>query len=142
MDLPEIVIDTSVLFAGLRSRRGAAYRLLTLIDSGQFRVNVSVPLVLEYEEICRRLIGEIPLTEAEIGDILDYLCRVANHHPVFYLWRPFLRDPGDDMVLELAVTARCEYIVTYNERDFRGVEQFGLKVVTPREFLQIIGALP
>jgi putative PIN family toxin of toxin-antitoxin system len=138
----QIAIDTSVLIAGLRSRRGAAHRLLTLIDSGRFQVNISVPLILEYEETARRLSGEIPLTEADIEAVLDYICSVANHHEVFYLWRPFLKDPDDDMVLELAVTAECEYIVTYNERDLRGADAFGIKVVTPREFLQIIGALP
>jgi putative PIN family toxin of toxin-antitoxin system len=142
MGLCQIVIDTSALIAGLRSRRGAAHLLLTLIDSGQFQVNVSVPLILEYEDTARRLIDETPLTEADIEAVLDYICAVANHHEVFYLWRPFLKDPDDDMVLELAVAAQCEYIVTYNQRDLQGARAFGIKTVTPREFLQVIGALP
>ena len=138
----QIVIDTNVWIAALRSRRGASYKLLTLIDSGQFEVNISVPLVLEYEDAAKRLIGEIPLTERDIDDILDYTCRMANHRKIFYLWRPFLKDPKDDMVLELAVTSRCDFIVTYNQSDFQGVEQFGLSAVTPKVFLQIIGVLP
>ncbi len=67
---------------------------------------------------------------------------MASHDEVYYLWRPFLKDPKDDMVLELAVSAACETIATYNATDFEGVEQFGLKVMTSREFLREIGELP
>ena len=136
-----IVIDTNVLVAALRSRRGASYRLLSLIGDERFEINVSVPLVLEYEAAAKRLVGEIPLGEGEIDDILDYICAVARRWKVHYLWRPYLKDAKDEMVLELAVVAGCEYIVTYNRRDFAGVERFGLKVVTPKEFLEEIGEL-
>ncbi len=142
MNTPQIVIDTNVFVAALRSRRGASYKLLALIDSDQFVANVSVPLVLEYEDAAKRLIGQIALTARDIDHILDYLCVVASHHAVFYLWRPFLKDPKDDMVLELAVSARCDCIVTYNQRDFEGAEQFGISIMTPKEFLQKIGELP
>ncbi len=83
----------------------------------------------------------MPLTEKAIDDILDYVCAVANHRQVFYLWRPFLKDPKDEMVLELAVTANCDFIVTYNKNDFEGAERFGLEVITPKEFLERIGEL-
>ena len=142
MTKPRIVIDTNVLIAALRSRRGASYKLLMLLDSGKFEMNVSVPLVLEYEDAAKRLVGEIPLTEQDVDYILDYICKIARHRRVFFLWRPFLGDPKDDMVLELAVAANCEFIVTYNRRDFQGAERFGLQVITPKEFLQKIGALP
>jgi putative PIN family toxin of toxin-antitoxin system len=138
----QIVVDTSVWISALRSRRGASHRLLSLLGTGQFETHISVPLVLEYEGVPRRLLGQIALTETDIEDILDYICRVSKHQKVFYLWRPFLSDPDDDMVLELAVTARCDFIVTHNRRHFRGAERFGLTVVTPGEFLQKIGALP
>jgi putative PIN family toxin of toxin-antitoxin system len=136
-----IVIDTSVWIAALRSRRGASHRLLTLIDSGLFEVNVSVPLILEYEDVARRILGETGLTESDLEAILDYMCQVATHREVFYLWRPFLKDPGDDLVLELAVTSGCNYIVTFNLRDFQRINRFGVAAVTPREFLEVIGAL-
>jgi len=138
----QIVIDTNVLAAALRSKRGASYKLLMLIDSGKFNIHISVPLVLEYEDVAKRLLEDIPLTEKDIDDILDYLCAVAQQQQIFYLWRPFLKDPKDDMVLELAVAANCDFIVTYNEKDFRGAERFGLRVVTPKEFLKEIGELP
>lgn len=134
-------MDTNVLVGALRSNRGASYRFLSLIDSGAFRLNISVPLVLEYEDAAKRLMGEIPLVGEEIDDIIDYICLSATHQTVHYLWRPFLRDPKDDMVLEVAVTGQCSSIVTFNKRDFKNVGQFGLQVVTPREFLQEIGEL-
>jgi putative PIN family toxin of toxin-antitoxin system len=139
---PQIVLDTSVLVSALRSRRGASHLLLRLIDSGKFTLNVSVPLVLEYEAVCKRLVGETALTEEDIDSILDYLCRVAHHCPIFYLWRPFLKDPNDDMVLELAVAAGCYCIVTFNVRDFEGAEQLGVQLRAPQEFLREIGELP
>jgi len=141
MRKPQIVIDTSVFIAALRSRQGAAYKLLTLVDSEKFETNISVPLILEYEDAAKRLVGEIALTARDVDNVLDYLCAVANHRTIFYLWRPFLKDPQDDMVLELAVTSASTYIVTYNQRDFAGAEQFGIRVVTPKEFLQIQGVL-
>ena len=136
-----IVIDTNVLVAALRSRRGASYKLLKLIDSGKFDFSVSVPLVLEYESVAKRLVGKTPLTVSDIDDILDYLCATATRREVFFLWRPFLNDPKNDMVLELAVAADCDYIVTFNSRDFVGVEQFGLQPITPQAFLKEIGEL-
>ncbi|MBM3132000.1 MAG: putative toxin-antitoxin system toxin component, PIN family [Chloroflexi bacterium] len=138
-----IVIDTNVLIAALRSRKGASYKLLSLIGSSKFEISVSVPLVLEYEDVAKRLIGEIPLSESDIDDIIDYICHAANRVKVFYLWRPTLKDPKDDMVLELAVAANCDCIVTFNKRDFRDVDlaPFGLRALTPKEFLKEIGEL-
>ena len=69
MVTPEIVIDTNVLIAALRSRRGASYKLLTLIGSGRFEINVSVPLILEYETVAKRLVGETELSEDDIDDM-------------------------------------------------------------------------
>ncbi len=139
----QIVIDTNVFIAALRSRQGAAHKLLMLVGSEKFETDVSVPLILEYEDAAKRLIGapSVALTARDIDNVLDHLCAVANHRMIFYLWRPFLKDPKDDMVLELAVTSAGTYIVTYNQRDFQGAEQFGIQVVTAKEFLQIIGEL-
>ncbi len=141
MSVVQIVIDTNVIIAALRSRGGTAYKLLMLVGKTNFEINLSVPLLLEYEDVTKRLLDDIPLTESVIDDILDYLCGAANQHEIFYLWRPFLKDPKDDMVLELAVAANCEAIITYNQRDFKGIEQFGLRLMTPGEFLTEIGEL-
>ena len=140
--LPQIVIDTNVFIAALRSRRGASYKLLKLVDSGQFEANISVPLILEYEEQANQISREIGLSGREITDIIDYICKVANHRKIHFHWRPVLTDPGDEMVLELAISAEQADIVTFNRADFRGAEQFGIRILTPREFLNQIGALP
>ena len=142
MQTYQIALDTNVLITALRSSLGASYKLLTLIGQTEaFEINLSVPLVLEYEEVTKRLSADIGLTHEDIDDILDYLCTAANKRDIFFLWRPFLKDPKDDMVLELAVEASCDFIVTYNEKDFRGSETFGLEVITPKAFLQRIGEL-
>ncbi|WP_459878418.1 PIN domain-containing protein [Desulfothermus naphthae] len=102
---------------------------------------LSVPLFIEYKSIIKRNRSKIKLSDEKINDILNYLCLVSEHHEIYYLWRPFLRDPKDDMILELAVTARCKYIVTYNIRDFKGVEKFGIKVLSAKDFLNKIGVV-
>jgi putative PIN family toxin of toxin-antitoxin system len=135
-------LDTNVFVAALRSQLGASYRLLMLVGTGQFEISLSVPLVLEYEEVAKRQADEIGLSLRAIDDILGYLCSVAIRHSIHYLWRPLLADSKDDMVLELAVAGQCEYIVTYNERHFRGAEQFGIRVIPPHALLEKIGAFP
>lgn len=136
-----IVLDTNVLISGLRSRRGASYRILELVGGSEFKLNVSVPLVMEYEEVAKREARALGLTHADVDDLLDYLCTVANHREIYFLWRPVLRDASDDMVLELAVEAACDFIVTHNVRDFAGAETFGVRVVSPGAFLKRIGVL-
>ena len=141
MELAQVVLDTNILVTALRSKRGASFKLISLIDKGLFKVNLSVSLVFQYEEILRRQRRSLHVTQDDSADFLDYLCSVANLHEIYFLWRPYLPDPQDDMILELAVSAGCKYIVTYNKRDFRGVETFGIEVVTAKEFLERIGVL-
>lgn len=134
----QVVLDTNVLIAALRSRRGASFELLSRVAAGEFAICVSVPLVLEYEAVAKRQARDLGLSHADIDDVLDYLCAVARRREIFYLWRPFLRDAADDMLLELAVEGECECIVTFNLRDFSGVEQFGIRAITPGQFLAIL----
>ena len=81
---------------------------------------------------------ELGLSEADVDTVVDFICAQAHHRRIFFLWRPFLRDPKDDMVLEVAVEAQCRHIVTFNTRDFAGTEQFGVRPITPREFLTLL----
>lgn len=141
MEVPKIIIDTNVLLSALYSRRGASFKLISLVGQGYFDIVLSVPLFIEYKSIIKRNRSKIKLSDEKINDILNYLCLVSEHHEIYYLWRPFLRDPKDDMILELAVTARCKYIVTYNIRDFKGVEKFGIKVLSAKDFLNKIGVV-
>lgn len=138
----QVVIDTNVFLSALRSQRGASFLLLSSIgQEKRFVTNLSVPLLLEYEEAAKRTAKEVGLTHKDIDDVLDYLCQAAQHRQIFFLWRPYLKDPQDDHVLELAVEAKCDFIITYNLRDFAGAERFGIRVITPKEFLQKIGVL-
>ena len=103
-----------------------------------FQLVVSVPLVLEYEMALKR---RTELSDEDAEAVVDYLCRVADRQEIYFLWRPFLKDPADEMVLEVAVGAGVERIVSHNVGDFRGVEeQFGIRVVTPGEFLKELEA--
>ena len=136
----KIVIDTNVLVSALRSRRGASFKLVSVLPSDEFSIAISVPLVLEYEDALKRLESSA-ITEQDIGNFVDFLCKIGHHQEIFFLWRPFLPDPSDDHVLEVAVAAGCDTIVTYNKRDFRGIEHFGMRILDPRELLSEIGVI-
>lgn len=138
----QIVLDTNVIYAALRSKRGASYQLLSLLDANKFEINLSVPLVIEYEDILKRKQDTLAFSSGRLEKFVDYLCVVGNWHEVYFLWRPILNDPEDDMLLELAVKANCQYIVTYNKRDFQGVDKFGIELANAKEFLKIIKELP
>lgn len=137
----KVVIDTNVVIAAFRSRRGASFKLLTLIGSGYFDYAVSVPLVLEYEEVAFRHAADLGVSSKAVHAILDRLCFWADKRSIFFLWRPYLIDPKDDMVLEVAIESQAQYILSYNTRDFGNLDQFGIRVLTPKEFLQHIGVL-
>jgi predicted nucleic acid-binding protein len=96
---------------------------------------------MEYEEVLTRK-TQAGRSRVAVQSVIDYLCAVAKRQEIFFLWRPCLADPSDDMLLELAVAAQCEAIVTYNQRDLAPARQFGIRVLTPVSFLRDIGVLP
>lgn len=98
-----------------------------------------VPLILEYEEVMGRIFPKIP--KPDINDLLDYICKQSLQSPIYYLWRPILKDPKDDMVLEVAVAASAEAIVTYNIKDFLPAKDIGIALVSPKEILTAIGVI-
>ncbi len=142
MNAVRIVVDTNVWVSALRSRRGASFRSLSLVGTERFAIALSTPLVLEYEDAAKRQLDQLAVTAEEIDRLLDFLCAHGTHQSVFFLWRPVLPDPADDFVPELAVASGAEFIVTYNRRDFAGAERFGLRIVTAKELLQILGEIP
>ncbi len=137
----QIIIDTNVLLSALRSDSGASFQLLRLIPDERFEINLSVPLVLEYEDVLKRPEMDVHLDHATIDDLLDFLCQTGRLRIIRFLWRPTLRDPDDDFLLELAVECSCDYIVTFNTKDFMNSSSFGISAVKPLEFLTIIGEL-
>lgn len=132
------VLDTSVLVAGLRSKRGASYQILHAIRAGDIRIAVSVAFVLEYESVLLRPRMVSAFKPRDIGKIVDGLCLLASHQQVFFAWRPFLADPDDDLVLELAVAASTRFIITHNIADFRGSDSMGVQAITPATALTLI----
>ena len=138
----QIVIDTNILVAGLRSQKGAAYKLLRILNDTRWQINISTTLLVEYEEILLRERRKIGLTQQDIDDVLDGICHLANQQDIFYIWRPTARDPDDDFLIDLAVAAQADYIVTYNKKDLRKAKLFGIDLVSPKEFLQIMEVLP
>lgn len=137
----KVVIDTNVLIAALRSPNGASFQVLRLIGRGYFETCVSVPLVLEYEGVAKRNLLNLPISAKDVDTVIDFICQVSQQYEIYYTWRPLLQDPNDEMVLELAVGSGSNAIVTFNKRDFAGIERFGIGLLTPAELLHEIGLL-
>jgi len=103
---------------------------------------ISVPLVIEYEDVLRRGRLSDSITEKDISDFIDFFFVILEiSRKFFFFGRPFLPDPSDDFVLEVAVAGGCDAIITYNKRHFKNVEKFGLRILDPKEFLTEIGVL-
>ena len=137
--MTSVVLDTSVLVAAARSSTGASQRLLRLLPDARFQPAISVPLFAEYSAVLKRPEHLLGRTAAQADAFLDFLLSTARLHEIYYLWRPMLSDPDDDMILELAVAAGCRYIITHNVADFRGSERFGIEALTPGLFLRRLG---
>ena len=132
-----ITLDTNVLVAALRSSRGASHALLQMLGTGAFEHVVTVPLVMEYEDVLLRA-DMVPVGVPAVQAVVDYLCATGIAQPVHFLWRPLLPDPKDDMVLEAAAGAGCQWIVTFNIRDFQAASSLGIGAVTPAGFLDLL----
>ena len=97
---------------------------------------------MEYEAVCLRPEHQIAagLSEQEVHIFVDTVIAMAEPVKINFLWRPQLRDPSDEMVLETAVNGRADLLVTFNERDYGTVpERFGIQVTTPRRAMERIG---
>jgi putative PIN family toxin of toxin-antitoxin system len=134
----QVVLDTNVLVAAARSRRGTSYALLQTIRSGAWQLNVSSALLLEYEAQLKIEATRQGGPLAVVDRFLDFLVLHANRRQTFFLLRPFLRDPKDDFIIELAVASRVDYVVTWNVRDFSAALEYGIRVIRPNEFLALI----
>lgn len=138
MDTIQVVVDTNVIASAVRSKRGASFRLLSMLDHPGWQMNVSTALLLEYESVLKRELKRNELSLSIADDILDAIAMAANRRCIFFRWRPMLPDPKDDFILELAVAGGVPYIITFNRRDFRGVEGFGIHTLRPGEFLKMM----
>lgn len=138
MTIRRVVLDTNVLVAAGRSRQGASFALLSALWGERFSAVVSVPLYLEYEAVLKRPEQREHgnRSEAMVDAFLDALTLRMEPVHLFYLWRPQLRDPADEMVLETALNGRVDALVTFNVNDFGPARRFALPVLTPSVFLQ------
>ena len=132
-----VVLDTNVPVSAVRSRHGASNAILVHAFRNRFDWLVSVPLFLEYEQTLTRaeLLLATGIRMADMSTFLSDIARIVKPVELHFLWRPQLRDPGDEMVLETAVNGRADVLVTHNGRDFVGAESFGVTVLTPARFL-------
>jgi len=135
----KVVLDTNVLVTALRSPSGASAELLRRALRRDLAMAASVPIFLEYEAVLKRpeQLQRSGASPAEIDRLLASLAMVIEPVVIRFLWRPSLRDPGDDMVLEAGVNAMADAIVTFNRKDFLPTTlQFGLGVLSPGDVLE------
>ncbi|MEY2942403.1 MAG: hypothetical protein RLY97_417 [Pseudomonadota bacterium] len=136
-----LVLDTDVMVAAFRSPSGASAALIESALDGKITLLVSVPVALEYEAVLKR--DEHLLATASTIDQMDRRIRsiIALCDPVYraFRWRPQLRDPADEMVLEAAVNGGADMLVTFNQRDFgTAPAAFGMDCLLPRQALERI----
>ena len=135
----KIVLDTSVVVAVLRTRHGAGNAVLRLVAARQLRLLATPPLFLEYEDVLKRPEQRLAhgLGLEEIDVFLAELAALVEPVEVHFLWRPQVRDPNDEMVLEAAINGRADALVTYNIADFASVgERFEIRILQPAELLR------
>jgi putative PIN family toxin of toxin-antitoxin system len=125
-----LAVDTDVMVAAVRSRQGASRAWIRAILRREATLLLSVPLALQYEAVLTRP-EQLTASRAsveQISALLDALCAVCTPVEISFLWRPLLRDPNDEMVLEVAVNGRADRLLTFNERDFTGSARLGVRV--------------
>jgi putative PIN family toxin of toxin-antitoxin system len=129
----KVVLDADVMVAAVRSRQGASAAWLRAVLRSEVQILVSVPLMLHYEAVLLRPENRTSsaLSSKELNALLDAIAVIAIPVVISYLWRPMLRDPDDELVLETAANGRADLLLTFNERDFAGAERFAFRVGRP-----------
>ena len=134
-----VVLDTNVLVAALRSGSGASRQILLALRDERFSALVSVPLFMEYEATLKRaaLLRETKLSLRDIDELLDIVAACCEQTDIHFSWRPQLRDPKDEMVLETALNSRAEALVTFNRADFEAAcANLDVGLLSPSQFLE------
>ncbi|WP_031237344.1 putative toxin-antitoxin system toxin component, PIN family [Asticcacaulis sp. AC460] len=136
-----VALDTSVLATALRSRTGASFVLLRAVQYEKLKLLATPPLFFEYEDVLKRQSQRqvSGLTLEDVDRFLVELAAVVEPVDVHLSWRPQLRDPDDELVLEAAINGRADALITYNMRDFIGApERFGIRLLSPAQLLQAL----
>ena len=132
------VMDTNVVVAGLRSTSGASHELLARLRAGCWALVLSNTVLGEYHEILHREEEFLGMTHQEADSYIDALCELAERFSPATQWQPAANDPDDEAIIQLAREAEVVYLVTHNVRDVSRAAQFGIRVVRPAEFLEIL----
>ncbi len=136
----KVVIDTSVMISALIGRRGASREVIRRCLTGKYQPLISNSLFQEYEDVSsRKQAREIcPLRAEEIRDLLSAYYSVCTWVPIYYLWRPNLKDDSDNFLIELALAGNSRTIVTNNVKDLRAAElKFDeLRILKPQQLLR------
>lgn len=101
-----VVLDTNVLVATFRSKRGASFRLVSMLGDQRWQATISVALILEYEAIGKRECRSLGIPDSVAEDVIDMICAKGRQSAVYYRWRPCLPDPEDEFILEVAVSGQ------------------------------------
>jgi len=134
-----VTLDTDVVVAALRSQHGASRRLIEHLRGGQVKAVATIGMFVEYEAVLTRAdhLAATGLSIIEIGNFLDGLAALVLPVKPHFLWRPQLRDPNDEMVLEAAVNGQADAIVTFNRRDFLpAANNFRIDVERPGDIIR------
>ena len=133
--VPRLTLDTNILVAATRNAAGPSFALMQLVRGGQVLMCCSPALFLEYEDVLLRpeQLQASGLLPSDVHAILNQLAGLVLPVRTHYQWRPQLRDPSDEMVLEAAVNAQADALVTYNLRDFLPAQRFGLVLLNPEQ---------
>jgi predicted nucleic acid-binding protein len=132
-------MDTDTMVAAMRSPTGASAALVRAARHGRVTLVATVPLSLEYEAVCSRPehLAAAELSPPDLAVFLDAAMDLVEPVDVWFLWRPNLRDPGDELVLEAAVNGQAAAIATFNRRDFRpAADRFGIDILLPAEAIR------
>lgn len=134
-----VVLDTDVVVAALRSPHGGSAELLRQARSGSLQLVASVALVLEYEAVATRPehLRAMGMSRRDVLATLTDLAALCDAVQGHFLWRPQVRDPDDELVLEAAINGRAGFLVSFNRRDFGDAPaRFGVRLCTPADFLR------
>jgi uncharacterized protein len=135
----KVVFDTNVVVSAALYEKSLPALLLSLGLEGKIRFFVSPALLNEYVTVLKR--PRFKLGEKEITELMGKINRKASIVTPTKRLKIVKGDEPDNRILECAVKAKADFIVTGNKRHFPFEEFKGSKIVTPREFINSISEL-
>ena len=137
-----MTIDTNVLYQALRNKEGASYFILSLISDRKIRMAISVPVFTEYKDVLLRTksLNDLGLNKEDIAAVLEFIAFIALPITIFYSFRPNLKDEGDNMFVELAISSNSKFLITSNSSDFISGNNLlfqDLNIITPFDFVRL-----